>query len=195
MLILWVKNLIVMKLVIKNMVCARCLMAVQQLLHDLGIETTSVSLGEADIQGDLSPELYAKVKQSLSAIGFELIESPEKELVERTKHAIIEHVRKDGGCQFNLSACIENHVGVDARKLSRLFSAYEGRTIENYMMCQRIEYVKELLGYGQLTLSEISYKLGFSSVAHLSRTFKQVTGMTPTQYREVSGERLPLDKV
>lgn len=183
-----------MKLIVKNMVCERCMMAVRQVLEAEGIEVESVRLGEADTKKDVTPELYAKVKRSLEAIGFELIETPDKELVERTKHAIIEHARKEGGCQYNLSYCLEEHVGVNARKLSKLFTTYEGRTLENYLMCQKIEYVKELIEYGQLTLSEISYKLGFSSVAHLSRMFKQITGLTPTQYKEARG-RLPLDRV
>lgn len=116
-------------------------------------------------------------------------------LVEKIKRAVIEHVRQPGECRLNLSACLERHIGATYDTMSRVFSAHEGRTLEKYQMAQRVEWVKELLGYGQYTISEIADMTGYSSTAHLSRQFKSVTGLTPTEYLRTSMERRGLNEV
>lgn len=185
-----------MEILIKNMVCRHCVAAVRQALESLGLDVLDVRLGVAETGGDvLSPSQAAAVDKALAELGFERIVDSDEALVERVKHAILEHVRAGDGCNLNLSACIESHLGVSYDTASRIFSAREGRTVEKYYIAQKIERVKELLGYGQQTLSEIAYCTGYSSVAHLSRQFKTETGMTPTEYLRTAGGRRSLDEV
>ena len=98
-------------------------------------------------------------------------------------------------CRFNLSACLQDHLNTDYGTLSKIFSATEGRTIEKYSIAQRVEFAKELLSYGEMTISEVADRAGYSSVAHLSRQFKTQTGMTPSQFQKLRPERTPLNEV
>ena len=113
-------------------------------------------------------------------------------LVEAAKQVIIDHVRNHD-CRFNLSACLQDHLNTDYSTLSKIFSATEGRTIEKYSIAQRVEFAKELLSYGEMTISEVADRAGYSSVAHLSRQFKTQTGMTPSQFQKLRPERIPLN--
>jgi len=145
----------------------------------------SVELGKASFtppQGMTGAKVTGAVKQALARGGFELITDADERLVEAIKHAVMHHLRDEEECRLNLSACIAGHIGVSYDQASRVFSRIEGRTIERYHILQKVEYVKELLGYADRTLSEIADRTGYSSAAHLSRQFKDVTGMTPTQY-------------
>lgn len=180
-------------LIIKNMVCRHCAAAVRRALEGLGVEVSSVEIGRAELAADsLSVELAGRIDEALRAEGFEVITNPEVALTEKIKEAVRRHVRNAQECRLNLSACIEEHLGQPYDSLSRTFSAVEGRTIEKYHIAQRVELVKELLGYGQLPLTEIAFRAGYSSVAHLSRQFKDVTGLTPTQYRASGTPRTDL---
>ncbi len=186
-----------MEIKIKNMVCQHCVRAVERALADAGFEVLSASLGSARIGGgQLSGRSLERLDAALRAEGFDRVTDPRDAVVERVKHAILRHVREEN-CKFNLSACLSDHVGIEYDTLSRIFSAREGRTIEKYFIAQRVELVKELLGYGTLTLTEIADKAGYSSVAHLSRQFKAVTGLTPTQYLAdmAASSRIPLSEV
>lgn len=176
-----------MQLKIKGMVCRHCVNAVRRVLTQAGLDVRDVRLGSAEIAEDLGDASLAMLDALLAAEGFERIRSEEEELVERAKRAVIHHVREEHECRYNLSACLEEHLGVPYDTVSRIFSAHEGRTIEKYQIAQRVEWVKELLDYGGLTVSEIAYRTGYSSAAHLTRQFKSVTGMTPTAY--VAGSR------
>ncbi len=181
---------------IRNMVCNRCIKVVREELEKLGYDIRSITLGEVVVSG--TPDL-ARVRTMLEENGFELIEDQSKRTIERVKQAVLTLVRRDAEKDpvvLKTSEFIAREVGKDYHTLSSLFSSVENITLEQYVILQRIERAKELLKYGELTLSEISYKLGYSSVAHLSNQFKKVTGMTPTAFkRMVENMRRPLDKV
>lgn len=181
------------------MVCRHCIAAVERLLAALGMTVSHVELGKAcfDIpQGMPEGEALRRIDKALDENGFRRIADPDEQLVEDIKHAVIHHLRSEEECKFNLSACIAGHLGVNYDQASRVFSRLEGRTIERYHILQKVEYVKELLAYGDLSLSEIAFRAGYSSVAHLSRQFKDITGMTPTQYiASGATQRRPLDTI
>jgi AraC-like DNA-binding protein len=187
-----------MRLFIKNMVCDRCIMVVRAELERLDLHPDAVSLGTADLSEDvLSPETEATLDSRLKEIGFELLKGRKRQLVEAIKTTVIDLVhRQNDETVLKHSEYIAQQTGVDYPYLSKLFSDEEGITIEQYIIQQKIERVKELLAYGEQTLSDIAFDLGYSSVAALSSQFKKVTGMTPTAYREADDKaRKTLDKV
>lgn len=187
-----------MNIYIKNMVCNRCIMVVRQELEKLGLQPIQVTLGEVELKNELSQEEKKALRESLGTLGFELLDDKKARLVEKVKNAIIEiiHYGDDLDNRIKFSKQIEKKVGVDYHSLSTLFSATEGTTIEKFIIHQRIEKVKELLVYNELTLSEIAYKTGYSSVQHLSTQFKKVTGLTPSYFKQIKNiKRKPLDEV
>lgn len=184
-----------MTLNIENMVCDRCIMVVDGLLRRLGYTVTGVALGSAEIAEQLDDNALASVADELRSLGFGLIEDKTRLTAQKVKTLLMGLARSGSGTKLKLSAWLEERTGVDYRTLVSAFALVEGRTVENYFISQKIEYVKELLDYGRLTASEIAYQTGYSSVAHLSRQFRAVTGMTVTQYRAGAGVRRPLDKV
>lgn len=180
-------------LAIKNMVCSRCVRVVKEELEKLGLTVNTVTLGEAVVSG---PVNRAAVKQALETAGFELLEDKKAQLIEQVKNYIIQLVQDPENRTANYSDLIARHVGKDYHTLSQLFSATQNVTIERYIILQKIERVKEWLAYDELTLSEMAYKLGYSSVAHLSSQFKQLTGFTPTAFKsQKNHHRRPLDEV
>ncbi len=186
-------------LFIKNMVCNRCIKVVKEELNKIGLEVKHIKLGEVEI--NISPEVLplSEIKHVLEKNGFELIEDRKARLIEEIKIAVINLVYDDEAVsnkKMNLSDFIRAKVGYDYNYLSGLFSSIENITIEQFVILQKIERAKELLKYGQFTLSEISYKLGYSSVAHLSAQFKKVTGMTASQFNnQTDAKRFPIDKL
>jgi AraC-like DNA-binding protein len=181
-------------LYIKNMVCDRCVRVVREELERLGYRVTKVTLGEVQVRARKIDG--ARVAEVLRANGFELIDDRRMRTVERIKAAILRRVRTtDGEDRENFSEYLAREVGAEYHYLSGLFSDVENVTIEKYIILQRIERVKELLKYGELTLSEIAYQLNYSSVAHLSGQFKQVTGLTPSEFKRRKVPRKPLDRV
>jgi AraC family transcriptional regulator len=184
---------------IKNMVCNRCIKVVHEVLEKLRFDVRSIALGEAIVDGEVLPRDLEKIKQTLEQNGFELIEDQRVKTIERIKQVVLRLVRRDAEKEpltTKLSEHIARELGKDYHLLSTLFSSVENITIEHFIILQRIERAKELLKYGELTLNEISYRLGYSSVAHLSNQFKKVTGMTPSRFKKmVANTRLPLDKV
>lgn len=171
-------------------------MAVTELLTRLGIEIDHIALGEAHIVGTLTDEQMEQVKAQLHRIGFDLIEDADAQTVANIKRAVVSLVRADRPLSQTLSAALSAQLGGDFASMSRTFAAHEGRTIEKYFLLQRIEYVKELLQYGERNIKEIAWQTGFSSVAHLSRQFKQLTGMTPTAYKECKNcQRTEIDQL
>ena len=184
---------------IKNMVCNRCIKVVRDELEKLGVQVESINLGEVVTAQAIDKELKEKIKGVLEENGFELLEDKRSKIIEKIKKYVIEIVHySDGGSQsnFNYSALIAKELGMDYAYLSNLFSSLEGITIEHFIILQRIERAKELLKYGDLTLSEIAYKLGYSSVQHLSIQFKKITGLTASQFKKMTDNtRKPLDKV
>ena len=183
-----------MIILIKNMVCRHCVDTVRRIFDSLGIRLRNAGLGSVETENDLDSETIEKVVCALESEGFELIRSREAEPVETMTHRLIELSRTDGEQRRNLPEVLEGISGMGYAALSRLFSEIEGRSVENYFMSLRIERVKELIKYRRLTLSEIAYLTGYSSVAHLSAQFKRQTGLTPTQFRDL-GTRTPLPEV
>jgi len=186
-----------MKLYIKNMVCNRCKMVVKNEIEKLGYQTISVELGEVKLEETTRPINRHEILKTLQPLGFELIDDKKSQLIEHIKTTIIDLVHnKNNDLRINLSDYLNNIIHYDYHYLSNLFSEVEGTTIEKYLIAQKIEKVKELLMYDELSLSEIAWKLNYSSVAHLSNQFKKVTGLTPTHFKNIKTlKRKPLDEV
>ena len=183
---------------IKNMVCNRCIMVVQQVFERLGYPPARIALGEVETAKPIRDEALAELRQSLIGFGFELIDDTKSQLIEKIKTLVIELIRykKEEEIKVNYSAYIESKLNRDYTYLSNLFSEVTGVTIEKYIINQKIERVKELLVYDELTLSEIAWELGYSSAAYLSVQFKKVTGLTPGHFKQIKdNKRKPLDEV
>ena len=182
---------------IKNMVCDRCKMAVEQVLKDVGLTPERIDLGEVWVSDVPTEAQLAQLKTRLEALGFELLDDQRQQMIERMKTAIIALVHHhQGNKTLNLSVYLSQLLHRDYSALSKLFSEVTGFTIERYFIMQRIERVKELIRYDELTLTEIAYQMNYSSVAHLSSQFRSVTGMTPTQFRFMKTvQRANLDEV
>ena len=176
-----------MKLAIKNMVCDRCIKVVRDELEALGLTVEQIELGSAEIEGELLPEQEKTVKARLQVNGFELLEDLRLVLVEHIKKLIIDEVQHLKGKKpesMNFSDYLSQKCGYEYSHLSHLFSAETGQTIERYVINQKTEKVKEWLSYGELTLTEIAWRLGYSSAAHLGNQFKKMTGQTPGQFKK-----------
>lgn len=179
---------------IKNMVCPRCVSAVAELAARMGLSDAQSALGTLT----LSELDYAVFKgrlpefsKQLQTLGFELIDSPKGRIIEQIKKEVILLARRADGQRpsHNLSQILSDHLHYDYNHLSNLFSAAQGQSIEKYYIAQRIEFVKELLVYGELTLSQIAFNLGYSSTAHLSAQFKKVTGLTPSHFKQAREQK------
>lgn len=180
------------------MVCDRCKRVVAEELQNLGYDVLQVGLGEAEIATDSGEIDMERLREALEQNGFELLDDRKTQLIEKVKLTIIELVRQAEQQELtvNTSDYIADKLGLDYNYISSLFSSFEGITIEKYLILQRIERVKELLVYDELSLKEIAYKLGYSSVAHLSAQFKKVTGLTPSYFKQIkTDKRKTLDKV
>lgn len=181
------------------MVCHRCILAVEDILRTEAIPFLKVIFGEIHLPGELSPDQKDRLINKFRAIGFELIDNHSTALIEKIKQLVIKRARNEA-CEMEsnikLSHYLSGSVNHEYTYISSLFSAVEGRTIENYFVEQRIEKAKELLVYGQRTLSQIAFDLEYSSVAHLSAQFKKITGLTPTYFKELGlAKRKALDKI
>jgi AraC-like DNA-binding protein len=187
-----------MHLFIKNMVCNRCILVVQQELEKLEIPYSNIALGEVEMEQVPAPEQLDVLGKQLHNLGFELLDDKKTALVERIKTTIIRliHGNDNEALNTKLSVALQEALQIDYHQLSTVFSATEGLTIEKYVILQRIERVKELLQYDEMNLSEIADSLGYSSVQHLSQQFKKITGLTPTGYKQLKdNNRKPLDQV
>jgi AraC family transcriptional regulator len=186
-------------ILVKNMVCRRCILAVEEILKKESIAFNDVIFGEIHLPGTLNTEAKDRLAKNLHQIGFEIIDSQSGHVIEKIRRLVTSRARNEVGekdKKIKLSQYLSDAVHHEYTYLSSLFSAVEGRTIENYFIKQRIEKAKELLVYGQHTLSEIAAKLEYSSVAHLSTQFKKVTGLTPTYFKALGAiKRKPLDKI
>ncbi|MBB1150200.1 MULTISPECIES: AraC family transcriptional regulator [unclassified Myroides] len=184
-------------LYIKNMVCHRCTLMVQNEIEALGLKSTSIKLGEVELEQELSTAQRIALTQRLEALGFALIDDKKSQLIAQIKTTIVELVHyQNNELQMNLSDYLSQKLGHDYNYLSSLFSEVEGKTIEKYFIAQKIEKIKELLVYDELSLSEIAHRLNYSSVAYLSNQFKKVTGLTPSYFKKIrDNKRKPLDEV
>lgn len=186
-------------LCVKNMVCHRCILAVEDILQTNKIPFQKVSFGEIHLLTTPSQKQKEQLQEKLNAIGFEIVDSNTGRIIEKIKNLVIKRARNEGDekdSKINLSKYLSENVHHEYTYMSSLFSSIEGRTIENYFIELRIEKVKELLTYGQMTLTHIAFELDYSGVAHLSKQFKKITGLTPSSFK---GEgivlRIPLDKI
>ncbi|MCG7752180.1 MULTISPECIES: helix-turn-helix transcriptional regulator [Flavihumibacter] len=184
-------------LFIKNMVCDRCVLVVAGELKKIGINAQKITLGEVTLEKELTADQKEQLDQALLDLGFEPIDSKKGRIIEKIKTVIINMVHhSDHDEKTNLSDLLSKALHHDYNYLSNLFSEVEGITIEKYFIAQKIEKVKELLVYDELSLSEIALRMHYSSVAYLSNQFKKVTGLTPSHFRQIREEkRKPLDKV
>lgn len=172
------------KIHIKNMVCARCIMTVERILEELDIDSENLELGQVSLKTDLDSKVRNALQENLSEVGFELLEPGRSSLISKIKTLIINQIHhSEETLNKNFSTFLSEKLYYEYSYLSRLFSSVEGITIEKYIARQRIEKVKEMLFYDELTLSEIGFRMNYSSVAYLSTQFKRETGMTPTQFR------------
>ena len=184
-------------LFIKNMVCDRCILVVRNELSRLGVEVLQIKLGEARTKEEIAPEKKKEISHVLTELGFELIDDKKSKIIEKIKNVIIDLVHyRDNDIREKLSDILSKELHHDYNYLSGLFSEVEGITIEKYFIAQKIEKVKELIVYDELSLSEIAFRLNYSSVGYLSNQFKKVTGLTPSHFKQIKDDkRTPLDKV
>lgn len=186
-------------ILVKNMVCHRCVLTVEDILKKADISFHKVLFGEIHLADKLTKAQQQVLSEQLEKVGFELIDNHTSGLIEKIKLLVIQKARNEvseKAAKLNLSVYLSEKLNYEYTHLSSLFSTVEGRTIENYFIEQRIEKAKELLIYGQMTLSEIAYELDYSSTAHLSSQFKKTTGLTPSYFKEVgNAKRKAIDKV
>ncbi len=172
-------------------------MVVQQVFESLGYPPERISLGEVETANPILDDDLARLRNALVGYGFELIDDTKSRIIEKIKNTIVQlvhHSNEDTKVKY--SEYIESHLNRDYAYLSTLFSEVEGTTIEKYIIHQKIERVKELLVYDELTLSEIADQMGYSNVAYLSGQFKKVTGLTPSHFKNVKeNKRKPLDSL
>lgn len=183
---------------IKNMVCNRCIKVLVGEFEKLGLEIEQIELGRVRFASPLENGKMVAVKAMLDENGFELIDDKKSQLIDRIKTLIIEriHYSEEAPWAENGSGFIASELHYDYSYLSKLFSSVEGITIEKYIINQKIEKAKELLAYNELSIKEISYRLGYSSAQHFSNQFKKVTGLTPSHFKNLKAyKRKPLDEV
>jgi len=173
------------------MVSLRCKMIVKSELENLGLDYTIVELGEVEIREELSEIKHTQLKTALLKSGLELMEDKKSILIEKVKNIIVEMIHySDEPLKTNFSDYLSKKLNYDYNYISNLFSEVKGTTIEHYIIAHKIERAKELLVYNELSLTEIAYKLHYSSVAHLSNQFKKVTGLTPSFFKKMKHKRL-----
>ncbi len=179
------------------MVCNRCVMVVKQELEKLKLLPALVTMGEVELSKPATDKQIKSLNERLKELGFELLDNQKQKQIENTKNLLIKKVQS-GEIEehFSITNFLSRALNKDYSYISRLFSEVEGITIEQFFILQKIEKVKELIIYNEMNLSEISYQLGYSSVAHLSGQFKKVTGLTPSHFKKMgSNLRHPLDNV
>lgn len=182
---------------IKNMVCRRCILTVSNIFQENGITPASVELGTVVLSEPIPKEKQESIRHRLEEYGFEVIDDKRMRIIEQIRIGVIEFVRHpEYQEKINLSGYLQDKCRKEYSALSKLFTAMKGISIERYYLAQRIELVKELLVYDELTVSEIADKLHYSSVAHLSTQFKSQTGMSPTRFKTIKGHKLKaLDEI
>lgn len=172
-------------------------MVVQNELEKLGLDAKNIKLGEVILSKEITSLEKENLSKTLEPLGFEVIDDKKGRIIEKIKNIIIDLVHhQDSDVKINLSDVLSDKLHHDYNYLSNLFSEVEGTTIEKYFIAQKVEKVKELLVYDELSLSEIANRLNYSSVAYLSNQFKKVTGLTPSHFKQIKEDkRKPLDKV
>lgn len=179
------------------MVCNRCVMVVKAELEKFGLTPIKVEMGSAEVSSSLNKEDLERLNEKLVSLGFALMSDKKSQLVEQVKNIIVDLVQnQNADLKINLSNLLEDKLNHDYNYISSTFSEIENTTIEKYFIHQKIERVKELIVYDELTLSEIAFQLHYSSVAHLSSQFKKITGLSPSHFKTIkTNKRTPLDEV
>jgi len=179
-----------MKLYIKYMVSHRCKMAVKEELKKLGIQFENINLGEVEILEDISLSQHEQFNIALKKSGLELIDDKRAVLIEKIKNVIIEMIHyQEASIKVNFSVFLAEKLHLDYTYISNLFSQVVGTTIEHFIIAHKIERAKELILYDELNLTEIAFLLNYSSVSHLSKQFKKVTGLTPSYFKKIKQMR------
>ncbi len=186
-----------MKLYIKNMVCPRCITSVEQILKRNNLQVKYVRLGEVALEKKPTARQLKIFTQELRETGFELLDDQKTQLIEQVKNLLIQKVQSDNVEEhFSLTKFIGEKVFKDYSSISKLFSELEGITLEQFFNLQKIEKVKEWLIYNEQSLTQIAFNLGYSSIQHLSSQFKNLTGMTPSQFKQLGAKhRKSIDAV
>lgn len=182
-----------MKLYIKYMVSLRCKLVVKDTFKKLGLQYTTVNLGEVDMVEDLSAIQREELKKELLKSGLKLLDDKKAILIERIKNVIVQMVHYEEDLpRVKFSVYLAEQLNYDYTYLANIFSETQGSTIEQYIILHKIEKVKELIIYDELNLTEIAWKLHYSSVAHLSNQFKKITGLTPTYFKSLKKKKRSL---
>lgn len=187
-----------MQINIKNMVCDRCIKTVKNIFESAGSHIKNIQLGVVELEESLENDKMDEVRKTLESEGFSILDDQRVKTVEQVKKLIIElvHYKELDEMKENLSEYLSRQLHKDYAYLSNLFSSVENTTIEQYFIHQKIEKVKEWLVYNELTLAEMSFKLNYSSVAHLSSQFKKITGFTPSEFKKLKQHnRKKLDSI
>jgi AraC-like DNA-binding protein len=172
------------------MVCIRCKLVVKDVLTKLGLKYITVELGEAELMENISTHQREQIRAALLQSGLELMDDKKSVLIQKIKNVIIEMVHySDEPLTINFSQFLSEKLNHNYTYLANLFTEVQGTTIEKFIIAHKVEKVKELLVYNELTLTQIAYKLHYSSVAHLSAQFKKVTGLTPTFFKNLKDKR------
>lgn len=179
------------------MVCDRCIAAVAHILDHQHISYTHIKLGEVQLNAKLSSQELDSLNEEFKKIGFQILQSETDILTNSIKQLIIEKIsQQDIPEDFRISDLIASHFSKDYNTLSKIFSTTQNQTIEQFFILQKIEKVKELLSYSELSIKEISFKLGYKNTSHLSNQFKTLTQVSPSEYRKTpKSDRKSLDKI
>ncbi|MBT8245320.1 MAG: AraC family transcriptional regulator [Winogradskyella sp.] len=182
---------------IKNMVCPRCILAVSQILVELNITYKTIKLGEVELVSILNESKKESLSHKLQNAGFSLIDDRKSQLIEQMKTLVVDKIHHSSEeLDIKWADYVGDNIPLDYKYLSSLFSSVESITFEQYIINQKVERIKELVVYDELTLSEIAFKMNYSSVAYLSNQFKKVTGMTPSQFKKsIDKNRKFLDEI
>ncbi len=179
------------------MVSIRCKIVVKEVLKKLGLHFILVDLGVVEIMETITPEQREQLTTALKSSGLELMDDKRAVLIEKIKNVIIEMVHySDEIIKMNFSEFLSEKLNHDYTYLANLFSEVQGTTIEQFIIAHKIERIKELIIYDELSISEIAWKLNYSSVAHLSNQFKKVTGLTPSHFKQLKNKRRrPIEEI
>ena len=178
------------------MVSNRCKQAVKEVIRRNGLHFVIVDLGVVEVMGDVSQEVKTQLRHDLFEIGLELMDDRKAMLVEKIKNVVVEMVHQDELPAVNFSKYLSEKLHHDYTSLSNLFSEVQGTTIEKFVIGHKVERIKELILYDEMNLNEISYKMNYSSAAHMSNQFKKTTGLSPRQFKNLKNNlRSPLEEV
>ena len=186
-----------MKIYVKNMACESCKVVVKEALEELDIKPVKVELGEIETKEEISDEDKLKLNKIIKKVGLELLEKKQGILVEKIRQVIIDYVyNTEDKPTIKFSAILSSELNHSYTYLANFFSEIEATTIEQYMIGLKIERIKELIIYGELNMTEIAWKMNYSSVAHLSNQFKKVTGLTPSHFKQMKDKRRsPIEEI